>query len=193
VCTLDISMPGYVQKQLLKYIHVISSCPQYCPYSPPEPKIYGSEAQSLLPLDTMHKLSDSKIKQVQKIVGSILYYARTVDMTVLMALSTIASKQTTGTAHTMENALQVLDYLATHPNATMPFQVPDMIMNIHSKVLYLTEPKSCSRDGWCGALDTLYDSTLSGKVTWKVIPRDASDRIKTRRLKRPSGGTTLPM
>ncbi len=84
----------------------------------------------------MRKLSDTKVKQVQKIVGSILYYARAVDMTVLMALGTIASKQTTGTAHTMENALQVLDYLATHPNATVPFH--------HSDELFLTEPKSRS-------------------------------------------------
>ncbi len=41
----------------------------------------GLEAQSPLPLDTMCKLSDAKIKQVKKIVGSILYYARAVDMT----------------------------------------------------------------------------------------------------------------
>jgi hypothetical protein len=41
--TLDISMPGYVRRQLLKYKHVTSSRPQHCPHSP-EPKKYGSEA-----------------------------------------------------------------------------------------------------------------------------------------------------
>jgi hypothetical protein len=49
--TLDISMPGYVRQQLVEYKHVISSRPQHCSYSP-EPKKYGSEAQSLLPIDT---------------------------------------------------------------------------------------------------------------------------------------------
>ena len=38
-------------------------------------------------------------------------------MTVLMALSTIASEQTKGTEQTMEKALQVLGYFATHPDA----------------------------------------------------------------------------
>jgi hypothetical protein len=40
--------------------------------------------------------SPAKIKQVQKICGSILYYAWAVNMTVLMALITIASEQTKG-------------------------------------------------------------------------------------------------
>jgi hypothetical protein len=142
--TLDISMPGYVQRQLLKYKHFISSCPQHCPYSP-ESKKYGPEAQSPLPIDTTRPLGDKEIKAVQKIVGSILYYARAVDMRVLMVLSTITSKQTKGTERTMEKALQVLDYLVTHPDATVRFRATDMVMNIHSDVSYLLEPNSCSR------------------------------------------------
>ncbi len=68
---------------------------QDCPYSP-EPKIYCANAQSPLPSIDKQKLTNSNIKQVQKIVGSILYYAQVVNMTVLMALCTIASKQTKG-------------------------------------------------------------------------------------------------
>jgi hypothetical protein len=56
-------------------------------------------------MDTSRPLSKKEIKAVQKIVGSILYYARAVDMTVLMALSTIASEQTKGTEQTMDKAL----------------------------------------------------------------------------------------
>ncbi len=37
------------------------------------------------------------------------------------------------------------------------------------------------------------DSTSSGYTSWKVIPRDASDRVKICGLKRPPGGTTRPM
>jgi hypothetical protein len=62
----------------------------------PGPKKYGADAQSPLPTDKTRKLTDAEIKQVQKIVGSILYYARAVNLTVLMALSTIASEQTKG-------------------------------------------------------------------------------------------------
>jgi hypothetical protein len=78
-------------------------------------------------------------------VGSILYYARAVDMTVLMALSTIASEQTKGTERTLEKAYQVLDYLATHPDAKVQFRVSDMVLNIHSNASYLSKPNARSR------------------------------------------------
>jgi hypothetical protein len=80
-----------------------------------EPKRYGADAQSSLPSNDTRKLTNSKIKQVQKIVGSILYYAWAVDMMVLMVLSTIASEQTKRTKCTLEKAYQILDYLAMHP------------------------------------------------------------------------------
>ena len=82
---LDISMPGYIKKQLLKYEHIVRWI-QHCPHSP-EPKKYGAEAKAPLPQDNSQKLTQKEITQVQKIVGSILYYARGVDMTILMALS----------------------------------------------------------------------------------------------------------
>ncbi len=78
-------------------------------------------------------------------MGSILYYTWVVDMIVLIALSTIASEQMKGTECTMEKALQLLNYLATHPNAKVLFQASDIIMNIYSDALYLTELKSRSR------------------------------------------------
>ena len=107
---------------------------QHCPYLP-EPKRYCTDAQSPLPQDILQKLTDKEIKQVQKIVRSILYYARAVDMTVLMALSTIVSE---------EKAYQVLDYLVTYPNAVVQFRTPDMVMNIHMDVSYLSKPNARS-------------------------------------------------
>ena len=71
---LDILMPGYIKKQLLKYEHIMRRI-QHCPYSP-EPKRYGADAQSPLPQDISRQLNKKEIKQVQKIVGSILCYAR---------------------------------------------------------------------------------------------------------------------
>ena len=117
---------------------------QHCPYSP-EPKKYGANAQSPLPQDNSLKLTEKEIKQVQKIVGSILYYARAVDVTVLLALSSIASEQTKGTERTLEKAYQVLDYLALHPDAVVRFRASDMVLNIHSDASYLSEPKACSQ------------------------------------------------
>ena len=99
---LDISMPGYIKKLLLKYKHRMPTKPQHCPYAP-APKQYGAKAQAPL------QLSPDKIKEIQRVIGSILYYARAVDITVLMALSSIAIEQSKGTTNTMEKAKQLLD------------------------------------------------------------------------------------
>ena len=73
---------------------------------------------------------------------------------VLMALSMITSKQTKGTERTMENALQVLDYLATHPDATVRFHATNMVMNIHSNTSYLSEGHFFL--GWQPVTNNLY-------------------------------------
>ncbi len=91
--TVDISMPGYITKKLQEYKHIKSKTIQTCPYSP-APKQFGIKAQRLLENDTSPRLDKNGIKRVQQIVGSILYFARAVNMTVLMALSTIAIEQT---------------------------------------------------------------------------------------------------
>jgi hypothetical protein len=143
-CTLSISMPGYINKLLQKYKHQLPTKPQHCPYTP-APKTYGAKAQAPLPTNISPKLSDTEIKETQRIVGSILYYARAVNITVLMALSSIASKQTRGTTNTMAKAKQLLDYLATHPDATIRFRASDMILNIHSNVSYLSKSNAHSR------------------------------------------------
>ena len=77
-----------------------------------------------------------------------MYYALAVDMTNLMALSTIAVNQTKATKRTMERCTQLLDYLAHNADAKVRFHASDMILNIHSNALYLSEAKARSRT--CG-------------------------------------------
>jgi hypothetical protein len=55
-------------------------------------------------VDIFPKLSPDEIKDIQHIVGSILYYACAVDITVLMALSSIAIEQMKGMTNTMQKA-----------------------------------------------------------------------------------------
>jgi len=92
--TVDISMPGFIKKLLQKCKDKMPTKPQHCPYTP-VPKQYGAEAQAPLPVAISPKLSDGEIKEIQRIVRSILSYARAVDITILMALSSIASEQHT--------------------------------------------------------------------------------------------------
>jgi hypothetical protein len=61
---LDISMLGYVVKQLQHYKHNSPSCQKNCPYYP-QPKQYGSSVQHPIPPNTSPPLSDDNIKHVQ--------------------------------------------------------------------------------------------------------------------------------
>jgi hypothetical protein len=142
--TLDISMLGYIKKLLLKYTHCIPTWPQYCPYSPP-PKQYGAKAQTPLPVDISPTLSPDKIKEIQCVVGIILYYALAMDITVLMALSLIAVEQANGTTDTMGKAKQILDYLTTNPDVTVQYRASNMIMNMHLDTSYLSKYDACSQ------------------------------------------------
>ena len=101
---VDISMPGYIKKKIQEYGHVVPNRMQNCPYAP-EPKQFGVTVQAPAPPDDTPLLNEAGIKRVQKIVGSILYYARAVDMTVLMALSSIAMEQTKATDRTLERCM----------------------------------------------------------------------------------------
>jgi hypothetical protein len=91
------------------------------------------------------KLNGKGVKRVQQIIGSILYYARAVDMMVLKALSSIAMEQTNPTEKTMARCTQLLDYLLLNANAKVHFITSDMIFNIHSDASYLLEAKAWSR------------------------------------------------
>jgi hypothetical protein len=84
---------------------------------------------------------------IQKVTGSVLYYVRAVDPTVLMQLNDIATEQTKATEKTQAATNQMLDYLATHPSATIRYHASDMILNIHSDASYLSVSNARSRLG----------------------------------------------
>ena len=86
-------------------------------------------AQDPIPEDTTREASKEEIIKVQQVVGRILYYVRAVDLTVLMSLSTIASEQEKSIGHTIETMVQLLDCMASNPDATMRFGVSNMILN----------------------------------------------------------------
>ena len=89
-------MPGYISKQLVKYDHEMMNKPQHCPFTPALKK-YGKDAQQPAPTDNTLRLPEKRMKRIQCIVGSLLYYAQAVDLTMLMALSTIAREQAKAT------------------------------------------------------------------------------------------------
>jgi hypothetical protein len=103
---------------------------------------------------------------IQKVTGSVLYYARAVDPTFLMPLDDIFTEQTKATEKTQAATNQLLDYLATHPDATVRYHASDMILHIHSYASYLSLSNARNRLGglfFCGNKPPLED-TLNGSI-----------------------------
>jgi hypothetical protein len=113
-------MPNYIPKQLVKYKHEKPKRPQHCPYTP-APIKFVAKTQGPLPEDTSKQLDKDGQKYIQQVVGSLLYYARAIDITILLALNEIASQQTKPTEQTRQRVKQLLDYVATHPTAVVRF------------------------------------------------------------------------
>jgi hypothetical protein len=95
--------------------------------------------------DETPPLSDTECTTIQKITGSVLYYSRAVDPTVIMPLNDKENEQTTAAEKTKTAADQLLDYLATHPDAEIRFHASGMILHIHSDASYLSVSKERSR------------------------------------------------
>ncbi len=97
--------------------------------------------------DTSKVLSKEDKKYIQQVIGTLLYYGRAVDATILVALSSLASAQASPTKDTMQQTHHLLDYVATHPDAILSYAKGDMILDIHSNTSYLSELKARSRTG----------------------------------------------
>ena len=68
-------------------------------------------------------------------------------MTILLAVSAIASNQANQTQATMKRVRQLLDYMASHPKAIIRYYASDMILNVHSDASYMSAGKGRSRAG----------------------------------------------
>jgi hypothetical protein len=142
----ELSMPGYIIAVLKKFLHQWSSRAQHSPHRH-NPKQYGVTIQLTDEPDLTALLPLEGIKRIQKIVGTLLYYARAVDSTMLVSLSSLASRQSKATERTNQDIDQLLNYCATHPVAILRFHGSDMLLKIHSDAGYLNESKARSRAG----------------------------------------------
>jgi hypothetical protein len=142
--TVDLSMPGYVTALLNKYQHPTPTRPQHSPHAWTAPN-YGAKIQLTAPTDESASLPPAEVKRIQQVTGTLLYYARAVDATMLPALGTIAAQQSKATTATATAVHQLLDYAHTHPDATIRYRASDMILRLHSDASYLSEAKARSR------------------------------------------------
>jgi hypothetical protein len=95
-------------------------------------------------VNTSAPLSPDTVKRVQDIIGTLLYYGRAINPTLLTSLSSIAAQQANGTPAMTKACQQLLDYVAT-PNTRIRYKACDMILAVHTDALYLSEQAGKSR------------------------------------------------
>ena len=141
----DTSMPKYIPKTLTRLKHKPQKSPQYSPH-PYTPIVYSKKGTQQMAHDPQHKLlPKDKIRHIQSIAGSFLYYARAQDFTMLTALNDIGTSQAKPTEYTMQECQQLMDYAATYPNTIVRYYASGMILFVDSDAAYLVLPKARSR------------------------------------------------
>ena len=142
----DISMPGYIEACLARFQHSKPSKPQHSPHHH-NPVVFGPKGtrQYANKKDDSLYLDKKGTKYVQSVTGSLLYYARAIDSTILPALNEIASQQAKPTEYTMSKCKRLLDFVATFPAVYVRFYASDMLLKVDTDAAYLVMPKSRSR------------------------------------------------
>jgi hypothetical protein len=85
-------MHGYLANVLRKFQHDTPNHPQHTPSRYVMP-VYGAKTQYATQ-DETPPLTAKRFLDIQKVTGSVLYYAKEVDRTVLVPLNDIATEQT---------------------------------------------------------------------------------------------------
>lgn len=119
--TVSLSMPNYVPKLLQRFFpnEIVKGAPSPAVYQPPQ---YGKSTQRVMPSDPADTLlSPPEVTRLQEIIGSLLFYARAVDYTILSAVGHVASIQATPTRSVMDAAIRIIRYLASYPAHKLVF------------------------------------------------------------------------
>ena len=139
------SMPEYVKDYLIRFQHMLQKL-THQPHKQTIP-VFGATIQYAKSADTSNKIDDDGKKCIQQVTVTFLYNSRAADPTMLVALSEIASRETSPIEATMDKAKYFLDYAASHPDAILSYSASDMVIASHSDASYLNKPKERSRAG----------------------------------------------
>ena len=139
-------MKDYIKNLMHKMQHPLPNKPEHNPHNC-TPSKYGQTIQLAPISNNLPILPVERIKRVQQISGSLIYYARAVDHTILLTLNNIAAEQSRATTDTEKQIHKLLNYVTTHNNASIIYKASDTILKIHSDASYLSASNSISRAG----------------------------------------------
>jgi hypothetical protein len=143
---MTLSMPNYIPSMLS---HL---CPSGCG-SASSPAVYTPPVSCT---DLSPHLSPSSITTpstpvspadktwIQQVVGSLLFYARALDLSLLTAVFQLSSHQSTPTQHDLSSAHRLLNYASSHPDPHKTIHPSPMALWTCTDASFLSRPKSSS-------------------------------------------------
>jgi hypothetical protein len=136
-------MPNYIPSMLS---HL---CPSGCGpasspavYTPPVPYPDPSIPTTLSTL-----VSPAEKTWIQQVVGSLLFYARALDLSVLTAVCQLSSHQSNPTQHDLSSAQRLLNYISSHCSPHKTIHPSSMALWCCTDASYLCRRKSGSVAG----------------------------------------------
>jgi hypothetical protein len=102
--TVDLSMPGYIKAALHKYQNPAPARPDHAPHGW-NPPTYGAKTQFVNDPTPSPALSDKDVNKLQQLTGTLLYYARAVDPTLIMPINVLDSEQSNATEVTADKVI----------------------------------------------------------------------------------------
>jgi hypothetical protein len=129
-----------------KYQRPAPACPEHAPHMW-NPPIHGAKTQFVNETTPIPALLDKDVNKLQQLTGTLLYYARAVDPTLIMQINVLASEQSNATEVTADKVIELLNYCNTHPETKIRYHAADMILHIHSDASYLSENEAKIRAG----------------------------------------------
>lgn len=149
--TVTLSMPEYVPKLIARFFPdgIPRGAASPAVYVPPQ---YGATVQ-LAPTDDTPQLDALDEKRLQEIIGSLLFYARAVDCTMLTAVNHVSSEQAHPTERVKAAAERMLQYAAAYPDHQLVYRACDMQLYGQSDASYLSRSAGRSVAGgllFCG-------------------------------------------
>jgi hypothetical protein len=139
---VTLNMPGYITK-LLKRVRPNGVKGAHTPSKYSQPN-YGNPKTQNATVDTSPLASPAQKKELQVVIGTLLYYARTVDPSILTVVHELGSIQASPSAKDMEKMERLLQYASVHQNNGIRFHASSMQLQVQSDASYLSRTRARS-------------------------------------------------
>ena len=143
---MEKSMPGYIDKVWTRFYGAdVAPKRVKAPHVWTGPQYGSSQPQLTTPIDSLPPLSAPDKTRLQEIIGSLLYFSRCIDSTILATLGSIGKNIADGTERVAAMAEYLLNFCANNRNPKVRYYASDMQLCGHIDASYLSVSKARSR------------------------------------------------